>query len=167
MLGVSLVFVGITLVLNGLIGLNNWNKKDLVLINFLTGGIILLFNLYSLITSQVPSNDIHYLGGLLFGFTNIFIAIFAKNNESEKFFGYYCLLSTISALILGIYLLVVGSTLAGIFWLVWMLIWLFGFIGYSLNQKFQVATNLMFIIQGATTTFLFGFLILMNVAKLY
>ncbi len=167
MVGVSLAFVGITLILNGMVGLKNWNKKDLFLINILTGSLIAIFNIYALVTNVVPSHNIHYFGALLFAFTNFFVAIYAVMNVDKRSFGWFCLFATLCAIAIGIYLLVTGVTFAGVMWLVWSLIWLFAFFGYAISEKFEIGASIMFIIQGVITTLTLGFLIMTNVFTLY
>ncbi len=167
MLGTCLAFVGITLLVNGIVGINGWHKKNLVLLNLLTGGLIVIFNVYLLITNTIPQDNIRYFGALLFGFTNILIAINCAYILNEKVMGWFCLFCAICAGVLGVYFIIQGFVLAGIMWLVWLLIWFFAFIGFALNEKFLPATNIMFIVQGATSTLGLGLLILLDLVKLY
>ena len=166
MLSVSLVFVGITLFLNGLIELCNYDKKNLIVVNGFTGSIIFIFNIYQLVMRGTPQIDISSLGGLLFALTNIFIFFDVMFKIDNKPFGWFCLFASLIAVFLGIYYFTISNILLGILWFVWLLIWLFTFIGFAVTPKFKTACYYMFIIQGITSTFGIGILSLFQIITL-
>lgn len=162
MLGISLIFVGITLILNGIFLWKRTNKTLIIVMNLFTGFIILFFNLYSIIAGD-QTKLVGYMGGLLFGLTNLLIAIDKMCNSQPEGTGYFCLLATICAIALSSYYFYSDKLLAGIAWIVWCLIWLFSFIGFALHEKFLPAVYIMFIAQGAISTGLLGFFLLFKI----
>lgn len=71
MTAVALVFVGITLILNGYLMWNKKETKPLIVFNLFTGGMIILFNIYVIMSG---GNLVGAFGGLLFGLTNLLVA---------------------------------------------------------------------------------------------
>lgn len=165
MLPISLIFVGIALIMNGVV---LWKKSDYVvitIINLFTGLLLVYFNLYN-ITVGDQDRLVSYFGGLLFGLTNLIIAFDCMFDGDLRWSGWFSMLATLCALAISIYFFVVGQTILGVLWIVWMLIWLFAFIGFALAKKFLPATYLMFIAQGAFATGLVGMLLLFSAIKI-
>lgn len=163
MLGISLVFVGITLIINGLTPLLGVKKDCIAIFNLLTGLLIIIYNVYTSIITSEPSKFIDSFGGMLFGFTNLIIYANLRSECSEKPFGIYCFFSAVCAVILGIYYIYSSKLFLGGLWFIWSLIWIFAFVSNFAYQKFAVATQYMFIIQGVLSTFTIGLLLLTQI----
>lgn len=161
MLPISLIFIGIALVMNGIV---LWRKADyvvLTVINLFTGLLLVYFNLYN-ITVGDPDNMVAYFGGLLFGLTFLVIAFDCMFDGDANWTGWFSMLATLCSLAISIFYFVVGEYAYGALWIVWMFIWLFAFIGFAVFKRFQPITYLMFIAQGALATGLVGMLIIFN-----
>lgn len=164
MLAISLIFVGITLVINGLYLAKVVNDKKIVIVlNFFTGGIILLFNLYQIISSTVPTELIGYFGGLLFGLTNLLVGFELSLSAGKVITGVYSGLASLCTITLGVYYLSSSIWLNGGAWLVWSLIWIFVFVDFTFESNFTKLNAIMLIFQGITTTLIFGVLQLLQV----
>jgi hypothetical protein len=162
MLAVSLVFVGITLILNGILLWAGRDKSLVVTLNLFTGSIIIVFNACSILVGD-QSELVGYLGGLLFGLTNLIIAVDNLTNADKIGSGIFSVLATIVALSLSIFYFLTGDTLKAVMWCIWSLIWAFSFIGFLINKDFLPATYVMYIVQGVLTTGIFGLLILFKI----
>ena len=162
MTAVALVFVGITLILNGYLMWNKKETKPLIVFNLFTGGMIILFNIYVIMSG---GNLVGAFGGLLFGLTNLLVAFDLIFKESPWATGNFSLLATVCAIAICAFNFVDGELLKGVMWALWSLIWLFAFIGFSLKKQFQPAIFVMLIVQGFLTTGTFGLLQLFDIVK--
>lgn len=163
MVQISLVFVGAALILNGIAPLLKLQKKTLVMFNALVGGMIIIFNLYGAMTNSDPKKFAEYLGGLLFGFTNILIAFDLAYNLDKKIMGIYSLFSTIVAVCLAFFYFSEAKTLLAVMWLIWMTIWLAAFVGGALTPKAMPFVYGFYIAHGLFSTFMVGMLMIAGI----
>ena len=166
-LGISLIFVGITLILNGIDMLNpKKSNKDLIIINLFTSLLIFLFNFKGLLSIESQKQAIGNLGGLLFGLTNLLVAFDIIFKTNKKVTGVYCGLSFVLAVSLGIFYILNAETLLGVLWLVWSLIWLFIFFAVIVTDKMKTSASIMLMCQGALSTLLIGMLTIFQIIKI-
>ena len=135
MTAVAFVFVGITLILNGYLMWNKKETKPLIVFNLFTGGMIILFNIYVIMSG---GDLVGSFGGLLFGLTNLMVAFDLIFKESPWATGNFSLLASVCAVSICAYNFVGGDILRGVMWSIWSLIWVFAFIGFSLKNNFNL-----------------------------
>ncbi|MDR1697896.1 MAG: hypothetical protein LBR37_03155, partial [Erysipelotrichaceae bacterium] len=98
-LGLSLVFVGFTLVFNGIAILQRLDRKSIIVVNLITAFLLFLINTISLVNAIGGSSDVsQYVSvaqGYLFAFTYLFIAMNHLLKLDPRTFGWYCLFATV------------------------------------------------------------------------
>ena len=134
MFAIGLIFSGIAMFLNGFLPLiDENNNHEIAIMNVLSGIIISLLSLYGIFVAVDTATYLKYASLLLFGVTHLFISGICIWDYSEESLGWFSLLLTAIALILGIYYIIAGSLLLGIMWLIWMFIWLAYFVSRALD----------------------------------
>jgi len=131
-LGIYLIFVGITLVLNGAARLTDIPPRAVALMNAITAFIIIagsLINLAHMINTDAPTAVYaNVASSLLFGFTYVFIALNTWFNFDWRPFAWFSLFVAIWAIyqmILSIQMRDWGFTWL---WLAWAAVWANGFL---------------------------------------
>jgi len=137
-LGISLLFVGIVLVMNGVNHLLAIDSKSIATMNLITASVLLTLNLVSLTQAEGIYDYQNVASGLLFGFTYVFIAVNHLLKLDLRPFGWFSLFVTIYAVVMAInsYTFDVRMTLL---WGAWAILWLDGFVelglGVNLGKK--------------------------------
>jgi len=137
-LGVSLLFVGIVLVMNGVSHLLAIDSKSTAAMNLMTASVIITLNLVSLTQAEHIYDYQNVASGLLFGFTYVFIAANHLFKLDLRPFGWFSLFVTLYAVVMAVnsYTFDVRMTLL---WGAWAVLWLDGFIelglGINLGKK--------------------------------
>lgn len=134
MFAVSLILSGIAFFLNGFLPLIDDNdNQETSVINTISGIIVTVIGFYGLITATLPLDYLLYGTAILFGITNLYVAAIGIWDLSESSFGWFSAVIALIMLAIGVYVIVTGSLLLGIFALIWMLMWAFYFISRALN----------------------------------
>lgn len=124
MLGVSLLYVGSVLAINGIGRLTGIDGKSLAVMNFFTGGLSVVANIILLASGEYYAAAT----GLLFGFTYLFIslnAVFGLDGRVLGWFSLFVAVNTVPASLLS--LLKDHDPLFFAIWLAWGVLWLLMF----------------------------------------
>jgi len=166
MLGVTLLFVGIVLINNGIASLCNVNKKASALMNFFTGGLSLFINFLHLVHGNYYAAGT----GLLFCFTYLFVALLNVFDLESKMFSWFCTFVAINAVIFGTVEGFLGSEYLGIeadwrwaaIWYLWAILWATGFVEDICGKKLGRFTPCLQIFEGIVTAWIPGVMILLG-----
>ncbi|MCL2410365.1 MAG: hypothetical protein FWC97_01860 [Treponema sp.] len=135
-LGLSLLFVGITLVSNGLNRFLKIDGKSTAFMNLFTGSILFIGNIIMLAKAGDIMQYQNVASGFLFGITYLFIAANYLFKLDLRPFGLYSLFVAIYAIIMAIssYTVDIRFTLL---WGAWAALWLEGFLELVLKIKLE------------------------------
>ena len=134
MFAVSLILSGIAFFLNGFLPLIDDNDNhETSVINTIAGIIVTVLGFYGLITASATFDYLLYGTAILFGITNLYVAAIGIWDLSETSFGWFSAVIALIMLAIGVYVIITGSLMFGIFALVWMFMWAFYFISRGLN----------------------------------
>ena len=104
-LGLGLLYVGCVLFMNGLGIRNNWPGKAMAVMNFFTGGLLVVINAiniaYAVFTMGADGIGADLFGvatNMLFGFTYLFVGCTNLFNLDSRPQAYYCLFVAINTL---------------------------------------------------------------------
>lgn len=160
-LGLSLVFVGIILVLNGVNKLLGMDAKSTAVMNIITCFVSLSVNLIAL-TKAVDT--IHYqsiTSGFLFGFTYFFIAANHLFQLDWRPFGWYSLFVAVYAAMIAAQSLIAADIRFFLIWAAWAILWLEGFLEHALAfRQLGKIYPWLSIFEGVFTAFLPALLML-------
>ncbi len=161
LLGMSLVYVGFVLVINGLLLLGKIPAKEAMVMNFFTG-IVTFFN--SFYTAFVDGVIIAGAQGLLFSFTYLWVGFnLYRDMEDQGGLGWYCLLVAVTAVPSGALAIaegtsvMYGSVLAVIWW-IWAFLWFLFFLLLGLKLKIASFTGAVTMLVGIISG-IYGFLL--------
>ncbi|EOL46206.1 hypothetical protein RV11_GL000490 [Enterococcus phoeniculicola] len=159
MLGIGLLFVGITLICNGLGGLLGIHQKSLAVMNLFTGTLSFLCNMI-----YVIRGDYYEAGtGFLFAFTYLLVGVLYIYNLDMRIYGIFALFVAINTIPCAyISWQIDGDPLFAIIWLLWGLLWATGFIEYVLHIHIGKPVLYFALFCGVFTTWIPGFLMLTN-----
>ncbi|MDR1147519.1 MAG: hypothetical protein LBK66_02695 [Spirochaetaceae bacterium] len=136
-LGLCLLFVGITLIMNGVAAISNWDAKTTAFINVVTGTILVIGNFIGLFRADT-SVVMHYnsaAAGFLFGVTYLFIAANYLLKLDLRAFGWYSVCVVVFSAISAVVSVKSGMVSMAILWTAWAILWLEGFLQLGLNIK--------------------------------
>lgn len=134
-LGISLLFVCIALLNNGVGALKKTDAKTLSFLNIVTGFVIIAVNLISLSKADTTMAYLNVASGFLFGFTYLFVAANMLFKLDGSAFGWFSLVVAVFATIQGVIALADGIVWMGLLWIMWALLWLEGFLELSCKVK--------------------------------
>ncbi len=134
-LGISLLFVGIVLIMNGVNRLCNVDAKSTAFMNAVTGLIIVVGNFIMLAKAEEVIAFQNVASGFLFGFTYLFIAANYLLKLDLRPFGWYSLCVAIYAAVMSVSSFLSGEIRFGLLWGAWTLLWLEGFLELVLKLK--------------------------------
>ena len=135
-LGISLFFVGITLVSNGLNRLLNVDGKSTAIMNLFTGSILMTGNVIMLAKAAEIIQFQNVASGFLFGLTYLFIAFNYLFKLDLRPFGLYALFASVYAAIMAA--LSYGTDIRFVLlWGAWSILWLEGFLELVLKIKLE------------------------------
>ena len=160
MLGISLLFVGIVLVMNGVNALCKIDAKSSAIMNLVTGFVIVAGNLIMLTKAVESVQFLNIASGFLFGFTYLFLAANMLLKLDLRPFGWFSLFVAIYAVIMAIdcYSFDIRFTLL---WGAWALLWLEGFLELALKLKISKVFPYLSIAEGIFAAFIPAILMLM------
>ena len=160
MLGVSLLYVGAVLTINGIGRLTEIDGKSLAVMNFFTGGLSVIANVILLVCGEYYAAAT----GLLFGFTYLFIGLNAVFNLDGRVLGWFSLfvaINTVPAALLS--LLQDADPLFFVIWLAWGILWLLIFVESVLKKDLHQTVPVLLILEGIGTAWVPAWLLLQNV----
>ena len=168
MLGVSLLFVGIVLINNGVCAIKGITGMSAAVMDILTGGITLIIGILN-----IAMGNYYAAGtGLLFSFTYLFVAFMNLCNLNPLPFAYFSSFVAVNAVVFGVVEGVTGSTALGItpdirwgiIWWAWAVLWGSSFftdiLGIKAVAKFVPWLQ---IAEGVFTAWIPGVMLLLNV----
>jgi len=166
MLGVNLVFAGFALSLNGLSYLMTVDDKVKGVANVLVGIVIGINAIFQ--TAQAVDHVTFGFAAAMWLFALNYFVIAAHiffGSTNWKVFGLYGLFAAIVSLIFMTETIVLGGPWELIFmWLMWAVLWAQGFVSIVLeNEVINKLTPHVLILNGVTSTFIPGILILLDV----
>ena len=135
-LGLSLLFVGITLVSNGINRFLNTDAKSTAIMNLFTGLILFLGNIIMLAKAGNTMDFQNVASGFLFGVTYLFIAANYLFKLDLRPFGLFSLFVAIYAVIMAVLSYNIDFRLT-LLWSAWALLWLEGFLELVLKMKLE------------------------------
>ena len=160
MLGVSLLYVGAVLTINGIGRLTEIDGKSLAVMNFFAGGLSVIANVILLVCGEYYAAAT----GLLFGFTYLFIGLNAVFNLDGRVLGWFSLfvaINTVPAALLS--LLQDADPLFFVIWLAWGILWLLIFVESVLKKDLHHTVPVLLILEGIGTAWVPAWLLLQNV----
>ena len=134
-LGIYLLFVGITLVINGVNRFYKLDAKSSAIMNAITGMIIVAGSFINFAKSESTFEFSNVAAGFLFGFTYIFIAVNNLFNLDWRPFAWFSLFVTAFAIYMAVLAGLGGDFKFVYLWTAWALLWLNGFLDIVLKMK--------------------------------
>lgn len=160
MLGVSLLYVGAVLTINGIGRLTEIDGKSLAVMNFFTGGLSVIANVILLVCGEYYAAAT----GLLFGFTYLFIGLNAVFNLDGRVLGWFSLFVAINTVPAALLSLLQGADpLFFVIWLAWGILWLLIFVESVLKKDLHHTVPVLLILEGIGTAWVPAWLLLQNV----
>jgi len=167
MLTISLIFVGIALVSNGMCRLCKVDAKSTSVINIITGVVIVVANFVMLGSATQMQDYINIASGFLFGFTYLFIAANLLFKLDLRPFGWFSLFVAIYAIVMAIVTFCGGGQsfwFYGTLWILWAVLWLEGFLEIVCKMKFLTkAFPFISIVEGVIAAFVPAIFIMLSV----
>ena len=152
-LGISLLFVGITLVSNGLNRFFNTDAKSAAIMNLFTGSILVTGNIIMLAKAAEIMQFQNVASGFLFGVTYLFIAANYLFKLDLRPFGIFSLFVAIYASIMAISSYNTDIRFV-LLWSAWAILWLEGFLELVLKLKLEKAFPYLSIAIGIFAAFI-------------
>ncbi|GAB6391115.1 MAG: acid-activated urea channel/. AmiS/UreI family transporter [Treponematales bacterium] len=135
-LGLSLLFVGIVLVMNGALRLSGVDSKSTAAMNIITGSVLVLSNFIQLARAAGETAVfLNTASGFLFGFTYLFIAANHLFSLDWRPFGWFSLCVAVYASVMGCVAWTPGDLRLAALWFAWAVLWLEGFVETVLGVK--------------------------------
>lgn len=165
LLGLSLLYVGAVLCLNGLWLLGRIGDREIWVINLFAGAITLLIALQMAFGPGADAASVRGAALLLpFTFTYFWVAINRFNGADGRGLGWFSLFVSITAAPVAVdTLLHAQSTLdwwLGLCWVAWSVLWLLFFLLLALQKPIARVTGTVTVLQGVFTGWLPGYLLL-------
>ncbi|MCB1886055.1 MAG: transporter [Rhodocyclaceae bacterium] len=166
LLGLSLLYVGAVLILNGLWMLARISDREVKIINVFTGLLTLLVSLKLALGDGANAASIKAGAfSLLFSFTYLWVAYNRHTGADGRGLGWFSLFVALTAAPVSFDVLSSGAPSAGNLWLglswaAWALLWLLFFLLLALQKPLMRLTAWTSIGQGIATGWIPGFLIL-------
>ena len=154
MLAISLLFVGITLILNGILLLQKTDVKSISIMNLITASIIIIGNFIAMHSAQSMVDYMNIASGFLFGFTYLIIAVSLLMNIDPKVNGWYSLMVAIYALLMFFSSIDMQQMNYAYLWGLWSILWASTFIENILNIKLGKYSSYLCIFEGFFAAFI-------------
>ena len=166
--GLSLLYVGAVLCLNGLWMLGRIDNREIFVINLFAGVVTLLVSLKLIFGAGADLASVK--GGaltLLFTFTYFWVAINQFNGADGRGLGWFSLFVAVTATAVAFETLGGARSLWGIWfglsWVAWAVLWLAFFMLLALKKPIGPAVGRLAIAEGVLTGWLPGYLLLSGV----
>lgn len=129
-LGLGLFYVGCVLFMNGVGMVQNWQPKAFAIMNFFTGGLLLIINIINIAyTVSTGGNDIPFQAfygiatNLLFAFTYLFVGLTNLLELDGRPLAWYCLFVAINTIACAFLSYIAGDVRFVVIWLLWGVLW--------------------------------------------
>ncbi|EOL50632.1 AmiS/UreI family transporter [Enterococcus caccae] len=156
MLGVVLLFVGITLISNGYCGLAGVDGKSAAFINFFTGSVTFIVN-----TTFLLRGDYFSAGtGFLFACTNLLMGVIYLFDLDWRAYGIFGLFVAVNAIPCSYLAYASGDWRFAIIWILWGILWFSGFLQNVLALPIGKFVFYLAIFEGIVTAWIPGFLMI-------
>ncbi|MCL2708723.1 MAG: acid-activated urea channel [Defluviitaleaceae bacterium] len=161
MLGLSLLFVGIVLVANGVNRFTGVDPKSTAALNLITGFVIVSGNLIMLSKAGSVQDFQNVASGFLFGFTYLFVASNYLFKLDLRPFGWFSGFVAVYATVMAVnsYGFDVRLTLL---WGAWALLWLEGFLELVVGLKISKIFPYLSIAEGVFAAFIPAVIMLLD-----
>jgi len=161
MLGLSLLFVGIVLVSNGVHRLTGVDAKSTAFMNLVTGFVIVSGNLIMLSRAGTVMDFQNVASGYLFGFTYLFLAANFLFKLDLRPFGWFSGFVAVYASVMAVNSIGVDIRFT-LLWGAWALLWLEGFLELVLKLKIGKIFPYLSIAEGVFAAFLPAMIMLLD-----
>lgn len=170
LLGLSLLYVGAVLFLNGIWLLGRIGDKEIWVINIFSGIITFLIAMQLAFGANADANSIKGAAlTLLFSFTYFWVAINRFNGADGRGLGWFSLFVSITAIPVAIQTLQSATSSWGIWfglsWAVWSFLWFLFFLLLAMQKPIAKLTGVVTVAVGLFTGWLPGFLLLDGILK--
>ncbi len=163
MLAIALIFVGITLVGNGICMLQKVDAKSMIVLNVICAFVLITGNLIELSKATDMIAYTNVASGLLFGITYALIAVSIAFQIDETISGWYSIMVAIYALIMGVQSIQQGSFQFAYLWFAWSILWGSTFVENVLKKKVRGFTPILCIVEGIAAAFVPAILMMLGV----
>lgn len=172
MLGLTLLYVGAVLLINGLWLLGKIQDKEIPVINFLVGILSFLIATYMVFNN---THDLHLISTgaftFLFAFTYLWTGVNQFLNTDSKGLGWFCLFVSLTALSVALNATFkISMEFSGwsIFnWYAWAILWFLDFVMLSLSKNIEKQVGMYAVFCAITTGWIPGLLILQELYVIY
>jgi putative amide transporter protein len=163
-LGLGLLYVGAVLVLNGIWLLGYIQDREIWVMNFFAGGLVVLVALYSAFGLEEP-NQASVLAAaqfLLFAFTYIWVGINRLIDVDGRGLGWFCLFVAVTAVPTAISLFAAGGPIwLALNWSAWAVLWFVYWLLLALGMgQLTRVSGWLTIVIGVVTAWVPGYLLL-------
>lgn len=170
-LGLSLLYVGCVLFMNGVGTLQKWEPRALAVMNFFTGGLLVVINSINIgytvfaMGSQGIGADLYGVAtNMLFGFTYLFVGCTNLFKLDGRPLAWYCLFVAVNTIPCAALSFVTHDPIFGVIWIIWGTLWLaYWFVGaemkVTLGPKF---IGWYTVVVGIATCWIPGYMLLAN-----
>ena len=156
MLGITLLYVGIVLINNGIARLCNIDEKSASVMNIFTGFLAVILD-----TINVTEGEYYAVGtGLLFGFTYLFVAANSIFKLDKRPYAWYSLFVAINTIPCAYIEWLNGDWRMAVIWILWGVLWVTAFIEIILKKDLGKFVPYLDIFEGIVTAWIPGFLLL-------
>jgi hypothetical protein len=165
MAAVGLLYVGVVLIVNGLMLLGRVDPRAAGPLNLFVGAMQVVFPTYLIFTSGGDTETILAAGGLyLFGFTYLYVGINLLADLDGTGLGWYSAFVAVCAVVyagLNFFHFAPRDPAFGVIWLYWAVLWaLFWVVLGIKHEEFTRYTGAVAIVAGIVTTWIPAFLLL-------
>ncbi len=165
LLGLSLLYVGAVLFLNGLWLLDRIGDKEIWVINIFSGGLTLLISLKLALGADADAASIRAAAlTLLFTFTYFWVAMNRYNGADGRGLGWFSLFVAITAVPVAFQTLAESQSLWGIWfglcWAAWAVLWFMFFLLLAMKRPIAKLTGTVTVLEGILTGWVPGYLLL-------
>lgn len=155
MSAVALIYVGLVLIVNGLMLLGRVTPREAGPLNLFVGVLQVLTPTYLIFVAAGNMEAIFAASGIyLFGFTYLWVGINCYTDHSNRGFGWFALLVALCTLVYAAdNFLTVGDYGFGVIWLLWGVLWFLFFLVLGLGlDNLGPATGFYTVVTGAITS---------------
>lgn len=155
MSAVGLIYVGIVLVINGIMLLGWLTPRETAPLNLFVGALQVFTPTYLIIIAAGDVDQVFAASGIyLFGFTYLWVGINAVKEYSNRGFGWFALLVALCAVVYAAESFVrAGDAGFGVIWVLWAILWFLFFLVLGIGREsLGPATGFYTAVIGIVTT---------------
>lgn len=137
MSAVGLIYVGIVLVINGIMLLGWLTPRETAPLNLFVGALQVFTPTYLIIIAASDVDQVFAASGVyLFGFTYLWVGINAVKEYSNRGFGWFALLVALCAVVYAAESFVrAGDAGFGVIWVLWAILWFLFFLVLGIGRE--------------------------------